>query len=96
MSGSRKDALTQAEVLIQGDRNEDYGDPADNFRVIADLWTAYLGRTVWVNEVATMMILVKVARLKESPSKEDNWVDIAGYAALGYEVATQVYNDDLD
>jgi hypothetical protein len=37
-------------------------------------------------DVAAMMILMKVSRITTSPGKEDNWVDIAGYAACGAEV----------
>ena len=42
--------------------------------------------TFTAHDVAAMMILLKVARLATSPDKWDNWVDIAGYAALGGEV----------
>lgn len=32
------------------------------------------------------MILVKVARLIQTPTHEDSWLDIAGYANCGLEV----------
>jgi len=37
-------------------------------------------------DVANMMILFKVAR-NSANSKDDNWIDIAGYAACGGEVS---------
>jgi hypothetical protein len=50
------------------------------------MWSAYKGVTFSAHDVAAMMILLKVARLKESPHKRDNWTDAAGYAGLGAEV----------
>jgi hypothetical protein len=31
--------------------------------------------------------MLKIARIATSPVKEDNWVDLAGYAANGVEIA---------
>ena len=67
------------------DRQENYGHPSRNFARIARLWNAYLqGYYSDVNisneDVAIMMILMKVARLIETPDHEDSIVDIAGYA----------------
>jgi hypothetical protein len=36
-------------------------------------------------DVAIMMNLLKISRLSWSPTKEDHWVDAAGYAACGAE-----------
>lgn len=35
------------------------------------------------HDTAVLMILMKVARIIESPQKADHWVDIIGYAACG-------------
>ena len=37
-------------------------------------------------DVANMMVLMKVARNASGVYKEDNWIDICGYAALGGEI----------
>jgi hypothetical protein len=34
-----------------------------------------------------MLGLLKIARLRANPTHRDSWVDLAGYAACGYEVA---------
>lgn len=65
-----------------------YDGKEDSFARIARLWTAHLvnqGKTVAIGpqDVAMMMILLKVARLEQSPDHDDSWVDIAGYAACG-------------
>ena len=41
-----------------------------------------------------MMILLKVARIKSNNSKEDSFIDIAGYAACGGEIASQSLNEE--
>jgi len=93
---NRGQVLSEADRLIHTDRQTDYGTPQQNFDTIGELWTTYL-RAVGVlshtlritaPDVAAMQSLVKLARVATSPGKEDNWIDLAGYAALGGEVAT--------
>jgi len=38
-------------------------------------------------DVAQMMVLMKIARLENSPTHMDSWIDVAGYAACGGELA---------
>ena len=92
MDNGRTKCLTEAEKIVNNDRQNNYGTPEDNFGCIANYWSVFLGRTITPADVATMMILVKAARLKTSPRHGDNWIDIAGYAACGYEL-TGVDND---
>jgi hypothetical protein len=86
MDTDRELLLNEAKQLIMGDRNQDYGDPKDNFAVIANMWSLYLNHMVHPHDVAAMMIIVKLSRVQTSPGKWDSWVDMAGYAALGGEV----------
>ena len=74
--------LEEAKAIIYGDREETYGHPDANMTIIANLWGAYLSSPVTVNDVCVMMILLKSARLKNSPEHRDSLVDLAGYAAL--------------
>lgn len=39
---TRSELLHAAEVCVCGQREEDYGTPEDNFRVIGELWETYL------------------------------------------------------
>ncbi len=84
---SRSDVLATADRLVNGDRDQAHGQPAVTFRHIADLWSAHLGVTITPAKVAEMMILFKVARLGANPMHADSWIDVAGYAACGAEVA---------
>ena len=41
------------------------------------------------HQVALCMALLKAARLTHTPDHADSWADLAGYAALGSELATK-------
>jgi len=82
----RKEVLDSALKLVAEDRNNTYGEPEKNLERIAQLWTAYLDHPISAKDVALLMILLKAARLSHM-DKSDSWIDIAGYAAIGAEVA---------
>lgn len=75
---SDEDMLAEAHRIIHGQRQKDYGSPLESFNRIADMWSAYLGRTVTAEDVANMMILLKVSRASNGYHR-DHYVDIAGY-----------------
>lgn len=88
----KNDILDKAKSIINGERNSTYGEAENSFAVIAQMWTAYLGRNLTSADVANMMILMKVARNSSGVYKDDNWIDICGYAALGGEIQSK-YDD---
>lgn len=83
----RKEILQQAEKCVNGQREQDYGTPEQNFQIIADLWSAYKGVAISPVDVAMMMSLLKIARIKSGSGTGDSFVDLAGYAACGGELA---------
>ncbi len=88
---TRAEILKKAEECVCGKRQQDYGNPENNFQVIANLWTDYLigtGQEVAVSakDVAMMMALLKIARIAGNHATEDSFVDLAGYAACGGEI----------
>lgn len=83
---TRRECLETAEHMVNGDREHDYGTPEDNFKTIAGLWSAYLGKEISSLDVAMLMALMKIARIKVG-TKPDSFVDLAGYAACGAEIA---------
>lgn len=85
----RKEILDEAARIVTGERQNQYGSAEDSFALIGGLWSDYLGVYISPRDVALMMILLKVAREKGGKGKADNWVDIAGYAACGGEIATE-------
>ena len=98
----RKEILAAAEHCVCDDREQSYGGPEDCFKMIADLWQPYLtakcvsaGAGVAINpeDVAVLMALLKIARIASGNAKEDNWVDLAGYAACGGELETEANSE---
>lgn len=84
----RGQILQAAEKCVCGGRNSDYGEPERNFRKISELWSAYMGFNITEIDVTMMMVLLKAARVSTGKGTEDCFVDIAGYAACGGEIAT--------
>jgi hypothetical protein len=84
---ARAECLQTAEQLVNGDRNTQYDEPSADFRRTAGMWSAYLGVPIELHDVAAMMALLKLARIRHAPTKADSWVDLAGYAACGYDVS---------
>jgi hypothetical protein len=68
----------EAQELVNGDRQKDYGDMTESFKRIAGLWSAYLNVHVDYLDVGKMMILLKVSRAKHN-NHRDSYVDIVGY-----------------
>lgn len=86
---TRKEILKQATDAVCTDREGQYGSPEDNFRRIADLWTTYWGGYPFEpKDVAMMMSLLKIARIATGKHKDDNYIDLAGYAACGGELGS--------
>lgn len=86
-TSKREQILMMAKDIVCSDRNKQYGEPEDNFRSIAELWSVYTGLTLTAKDVALMMTLFKIARLMANPEKDDSWIDAAGYIACGAECA---------
>lgn len=84
---TRKETLERAEQCVCGQREGEYGTPEDNFGTIAELWSVYLGHNVTAQDVAMCMALLKIARIKSRNAPADSFVDLAGYAACGAEIA---------
>ena len=81
--------LDKAKETINGVRQDAYGNPEDSFSAIAELWTAYTGIEFTPHDVAMMMALLKVARIKCGAGSEDSYVDLCGYAALAADMWRQ-------
>lgn len=119
--GSTKLTPSPREVVLRGateavmrQRNNTYGPPTQDFRRTAGVLNA-LGyrfedssgtlREIDPHDVAMIQQAVKLSRLTWSPGNLDSWMDIAGYAACGYEcaeeearveAAAKVLEDELD
>ena len=79
-----KEIIEQAQVVVSGDRQKDYGHPKANHTCTAQMWSAWLSRkydmpiVVDMEDVCWMNILQKASR-QANKSKDDNAVDVVGY-----------------
>jgi hypothetical protein len=85
---TRAETLDKAKQCVCGQRENEYGSPEDNFLTIAKLWSAYKDVDFSANDVAMMMALLKIARIRTGTVTEDSFVDLAGYAACGAEIVS--------
>lgn len=65
---------------LLAERGAVYGHPAVNHRRIAALVSAYLEHEITPEQAAMIVLLVKVARLIQTPDHMDSIADIHGYA----------------
>jgi hypothetical protein len=73
-------------VDIIEERGKDYGAASVNLQRTADLWSAYLGVPITVEEVCVCMSLVKISRMAAG-RKTDNYVDARAYLTLAEELS---------
>ena len=70
------------------ERGQAYGEAVASFQRIAALWGDVLGILVTPQQVASCMVMLKVARLLadgDASHDEDSIMDIKGYATLRLE-----------
>lgn len=86
----REDILDTAKSLIVGDRQDSYGPPLQSFTRLAAAMNIVLEGAgyppITPTLAAKLMLALKFSRLSGGDNKDDTWVDLAGYAALGAEV----------
>lgn len=93
---TRAEILDTAKQIVTKDRNSQYGEPEDNFEVIAQFWNTYLmsmnGECPFLSakDVAIMMALFKIGRIATARDlHEDSYIDAAGYIACAEECAAK-------
>ncbi len=87
--------LEDARATISGPREKEYGSKLQNFSQIAMLFQGVLATKlapdarITPEDVALLMIQVKVARLAKSPDHRDSILDVAGYAGCYDDLQAQ-------
>ena len=76
---TRKEVLQTAEKMVCGHREQDYGSPEDNFKVIADFWSTYKGvefsstdvakKTKVFNKLEELVAAIKAVRFSATEIK---------------------------
>ena len=73
--------LTEAKSIVNGDRNEQYGDAKEAFTIYSDICKTNFGINVSPSDVCKVLMAVKLGRLKYK-YKRDSLVDLCGYAEI--------------
>lgn len=86
-SVTRQYILDEAAKCVNTDRNAQYGEPEDSFRMIAELWEPYIRQKcvsagadvcVCAEDVAAMMALFKISRIATGQKKQTTGLTDAG------------------
>jgi hypothetical protein len=85
----RDQILDTAKQYVTVDRAATHGDAENNFGLIASYWGAHLDTNVTAHDVAVMMTLFKLARMKSNPAHVDSPIDAAAYSALAGEIGSE-------
>jgi hypothetical protein len=91
----RVEVLKEAAALTGGDRNETYGSPKSNLDLAGAMYKLYKTTEVrprgLAHDAALMQVFAKLSRICTGPGDlhRDNYVDLAAYASIAYEVASQ-------
>lgn len=93
---NRTETLDAARQAITVDRAATHGEAENTFGLIAAYWSAHLDCVVTAGDVAQLMVLFKVARMKANPGHADNYTDAVGYAAIAGELADPVPTEWTD
>lgn len=72
---------------ILDDREAKYGKPQENFETVAKFWSLFLDHDISEKQVAMMMMLFKMARLKKNIDHKDSLLDVIGYASCLNELS---------
>jgi hypothetical protein len=87
--------LDKAKKLVSDDRAKSHGDKIINHENIARLWSGYIQNktrltiNILPEDVANMMVLLKVARTQLGNHNPDDFVDACGYSAIAGEIANK-------
>ena len=75
--------LEARKIVRNGIREAAYGEPGKDFMRTATMWNGYLKDKlrgdISPEDVATMMVMLKLSRLAETPHHRDSVVDAIGY-----------------
>lgn len=73
--------LLEADNILNGDRNEQYNDPNESFKVYADILKSAFNLELTPVEICKVQMAIKLGRLRYK-HKRDSLVDLCGYAEI--------------
>lgn len=87
------DVARKAAELVEGDRDEAYGDALKEFGRISAVFEELTGHCITPEDMALLFICMKLVR-DSFRAKEDNMVDVCGYASIRACIREQQSDED--
>ena len=85
-----EDILCEADMLMNGSREETYGNIKDNWTRIGIMWGAILEtEPIEPNVVGLMMASLKISRAVSNPNHRDNYIDGCAYMAGAGDIVSR-------
>jgi hypothetical protein len=81
IENSKNSLLLQADKVVNGDRNEQYGDAKQAFNEYSDILKTTFNISLSPEEICKVMMAIKLGRLKYK-FKEDSLLDLMGYSEI--------------
>jgi len=87
--------LDKVKKLVSSDRAKQNGDIVENHENIGRLWSSYLQNKTKLNinilpeDVANLMVLLKIARSQGGAFNLDDFVDMTGYSAIAGQITSK-------
>ena len=88
-------SLEAAKALVDGERQESYGEPIAHMQNVARCWSGILGYTVSPLQVALCMAGLKLVR-EGNRHDPDNALDALGYVIIAQRIADAGHYDRTD
>ena len=78
---NHKSILSEAEEIVNGSRQADYGDAKESFTKVASVASVMTGKELSPDDCCAVLMAVKLVR-ESFRHKRDNLVDLCGYAEI--------------
>ena len=78
---NNKSILSEAEEIVNGSRQSDYGDAKESFSRVATIASVMTGKELSPEDCCAVLMAVKLVR-ESFAHRRDNLVDLCGYAEL--------------
>ena len=82
---NNKSILSEAEEIVNGSRQSDYGDARESFSSVATIASVMTGKELDPEDCCAVLMAVKLVR-ESFKHKRDNLVDLCGYAYIMNEI----------
>jgi len=85
----------EATGTVDDERSATHGPFDETLKIVAGMWSAYLDKWIKEDDVAQMMVMMKIARSRNAYHR-DHYLDQVGYTLMAEALRRPWNNDFLD